>query len=212
MPAPWTAHAQGRIVGEIHGQQTVNVMHFATNSTILDEGELDTLLLQLAEAILDCAVSTLLPATSQDWKVVYCDAKRIAPAASDPIVATAPADSVGELSATSVSFASSLLHLRTGAGGRRGRGRLFLPPAGESEIAQSSLDGPTLVLIAAFAACLAGKFLGTGATTDWRLGVLSRKQLSEIGGTYDGSFRQVTSLNPVANVAVMGTRKKGRGV
>lgn len=211
MPAPWTAGAQARIIGEIHGQQTVNVMHFATNSAIFDEGALDTLLLQLAEALLECTIDTLLPAVTIDWKVVRCDAKRVYPVVSDPIVATAPAGSVGELGVTSVSFASTLYHVRTGGGGRRGRGRNFLPPAGEAQIVNSAIDAPTLALISAFLVCVAGKFMGDAATTDWRLGVLSRKNLSGVGGNFDNSFRPATSLNPVANCAVMGTRKVGRG-
>lgn len=211
MAAPWVAGAQARIIGEIHGQQTVNVMHFATNSAISDGGALDVLLLQLAEAMLACVIDTLLPAVSVDWKVIKCDAKRISPVVSDPILATAPADSVGELGVSSVSFTSSLLNLRTGGGGRRGRGRVFLPPAGEAQIANSAIDAPTLALITEFALCVAGKFLGSGATTDWRLGILSQKTLSGVGGTFDNSFREVTSLNPVADVAVMRSRRKGHG-
>lgn len=211
MPAPWSAGAQCRIIGEIHGQQTVNVLHFATNDTIADEGELDTILLALAAAMLDCVITTLLPAVTSDWKAVKCDARRISPSPSDPIVATADAGSVGELSASSVSFASSLVSVRTGGGGRRGRGRIFLPPPGEAEVSASAIDSGTLTLITAFLTCVAGKFMGTGATTPWRLGILSRKQLSGIGGTFDGSFRLATSLNPVADLAVMRSRRKGHG-
>lgn len=211
MAAPWVAGAQGRIIGEIHGQQTVNVMNFATNDQIADEGNLDTILLALAEAILDCALTTLLPATTVDWKLVRCDAKRIYPTPSDPIIATAPANSVGALSASSASFIASLISVRTGGGGRRGRGRMFLPPAGEGQIAQSAIDGPTLVLLTAFAACMAGKFLGGSPSTPWRLGVYSRKNDAAATGTFDNSFRIATSLNPVADVAVMRSRRKGHG-
>lgn len=211
MAAPWSAGAQARIIGEMHGQETVNVMHFATNESVSDPGSLDTLLLQLAEAMLACVIETLLPAVTQDWRAVKVDAKRIYPAVSDPIVATADPDSVGELGVTSVSFAASLVNLRTGGGGRRGRGRVFLPPAGEAQIAQSVIDGPTLALIAAFCTCVAGKFLGASPTTDWRLGVLSHKDLTSTGGTFNNAFRIVSSLNPVADVAVMRSRRKGHG-
>lgn len=211
MAAPWVAGAQARIIGELHGQQTVNVMHFATNDQIADEGSLDTILLQLAEALLDCAITTLLPATTVDWKLVKCDAKRIYPTPSDPIVATAPANSVGSLGVTSASFLASLITVRTGGGGRRGRGRIFLPPAGEANIAQSAIDAPTLVLLTAFAACVAGKFLGSGPSTPWRLGVYSRTNDKASAGTFDNSFRIATSLNPVADVACMRSRRKGHG-
>lgn len=213
MPAPWVAGAQGRIIGELHGSRVYNVMHFGTNDQILDEGQLDTILLQLAAALLDCAVQTLLPAVTADYKIIACDAKRISPAPSDPIVATAPPDSVGELTATSVSFAASLVHVRTGGGGRRGRGRMFLPPAGEGNIAQSAIDAPTMQQITEFLLCMAGKFMGLNPTTPWRLGVLSRTIFNQtVGGGFDNAFRAATSLNPVADVAVMGSRKKGRGI
>lgn len=211
MPAPWTAGAQARINGTLHGQQTVNVLNFATNSVILDSGALDTLLLQLAVALLECVESTLLGAVTIDWKAVSVDAKRIYPATSDPIVATADPFSTGTLPTTSVSFASSLLSLRTGAGGRRGRGRIFLPPPGEANILNSGVDSTTLAAIAAFAACVAGKFLGTSPTTDWRLGVLSRVTAGPTLSAFDTGFRQVTSLNPVANMACMRSRKVGHG-
>jgi hypothetical protein len=211
MAAPWVAGAQGRIIGELHGQQTVNVFNFGTNSAIADEAALDTLLLALAAALLDCAITTLLPAVTQDWTLIKCDAKRIYPTPSDPIISTAPGGSVGELGVTSVSFAASLISVRTGGGGKRGRGRMFLPPPGETEVTASAMDGPTLALLAAFATCMAGKFMGVSPTTDWRLGVYSRKADSETGGTFDNSFRLATSLNPVADLAVLRSRRKGHG-
>lgn len=211
MAAPWVAGAQGRIIGELHGQRTVNVLHFATNTAIADPGTLDTLLLQLAAAMLECVVDTLLPAVTSDWKIIQCDAKRIYPVASDPILATADADTVGALGSTEVSFASALVNLRTGSGGKRGRGRMFLPPPGRDDITGSTIGPGILTDIAAFLACVAGKFLGAGATTDWRLGILSRKDLTSTGGTFDNSFRVVSSLNPVADLAVMRSRRKGHG-
>lgn len=211
MPAPWVAGAQARIHGEIHGQQTVNVLNFGTNSAILDGPALDALLLQLAAALLDCVITTLLPAVSIDWRAVSCDAKRIYPVVSDPIIATADGGMVGEKSATSVSFAASLLSLRTGGGGRKGRGRLFLPPAGEAEILQSQLDSGTMTDLTAFAACLAGKFLGASPSTDWRLGVLSRVTAGPTNAAFDSGFRICTQLSPVQDVAVMRSRRKGHG-
>ena len=211
MPAPWVAFAQGRIVGKLHGVDCINVFDFATNTTINDDDNLDDLLLQLAQALLECAVSTLLPAVTQDYTLVQCDAKRIHPTASDPIVATADAGSIGTRGQTSVSFAASLINLRTGGGGRRGRGKKFLPPPGEADIAQSHIDDDVLALLAAFAACVAGKFLGASPSTDWRLGILSRKNLTEVTGTWDNSFRVVTQLSPTTLMAKMGSRKIGHG-
>lgn len=211
MAAPWAAGAEARIIGEIHGQQTVNVLHFATNTVVNDQGTLDEELLALAQALLDCIIQALVPAVTQDWKVVRVEAKRTSPAISDPIIATAPANSIGELSVASHSFAASIMNIRTGTGGRRGRGRVFLPPPGEGETTASSTDAAALLLLVQFATCLAGKFLGANPTTNWILGVLSKKDLSGVGGTFDNAFRIATSLSPVADQGIMGTRRKGRG-
>lgn len=211
MPPPWASVAECRIVGEMHGQQTVNVFHLATNTVVADPPALNALLDQLAAAMLECAIDALLPAVTLDWKLVQCDAKTLSPAVSDPVIATAPADSVGVRGVTNVSFAASLINMRTGIGGRRGRGRKFLPPAGDADIAQSAVDNDVLVLLAAFAACVAGKFMGAGKTTDWDLGILSRTDLHAAGGTFDNSFRIVTQLSAKADVAVLRSRKKGHG-
>lgn len=212
MAAPWSAGAQARIIGEIHGSQTVNVLHFATNDVINDEGQLDTILLALAQALGECVIDTLLPALSSDWKFIRTDAKRVYPVASDPIVFTGLPEHVGQLGVASHSFAASLVNVRTGGGGRSGRGKIFLPPPGESQTANSVIDGPTLVLLAAFTACVASKFMGANKTTPWTFGVLSRKIAGVPNGNFDAGFRAATSLNLNSDAAIMGSRKKGRGI
>jgi hypothetical protein len=212
MPPPWVGVAQGRIIGEIHGQQTVNVLHFATNNAELDNpSNMDAVLLALAQAIRDCVVEFLLPAVTSDWKLVQCDAKRILPVASDPIVDTGVPTDVGQLGPTSVSFASSLMKLRTGGGGRSGRGRNYLPPAGEANITNSSIDAPTLVLLAAFTACVATKFMGANPESGWTLVVLSQKNLAAVGGNMNNATRVVTNINLEADVKRMSSRQKGYG-
>lgn len=211
MAAPWSAGAECRIVGELHGSQCINVFHLATNVVANDTGQLDTILQHLAEAMLECAIQALLPAVTSDYTLKHVDARRIAPTVSDPFIATAPANSVGERGPTSVSFAASLLNMRTGIGGRRGRGRKFLPPPGEADITASAMDNATLLLLTAFATCVATKFMGANASTEWLLGVYSKTDDNAVNGTFDNSFRLVTSLNPVADIALLSSRRKGRG-
>lgn len=215
MPAPWANGAQVRINGEIHGQQTVTVLHFATNTQELDISPPSPLLTALVEAVLDCILQTLLPAVTQDWRVISVDARYLhnvgAGVLTDPVIATAPANSVGTRGVTSVSFASSLVNLRTGVVGRRGRGKMFLPPAGEADITSSDLANDVLVLLAAFGTCMAGKFLGTSPSTVWRWGVYSRA----IGGNgpynFDTGLHLISQISPSAKVAVIARRKAGRG-
>lgn len=211
MATNFSGYAQLRILGEIHGQETVNVMNFGCTTEVSDAGDWPGLLNSLATAMLACAVDALLGAVSSDWTLKSVDAKLLSPEVTDPVSVIPEGAAVGELSPTSVSFAASLIQIRTGGGGRRGRGRVFLPPAGESEIVNSELDSGTMTLLAAFVACVVGKFVGGSATESWRLGILSRKGLATSSNNFTTSFREATSLTPVQNVAVMGSRKKGHG-
>jgi hypothetical protein len=207
----WARGAQLRIVGELHGQQTINVLHLGTDEVANDAGTLNEVLLQLATAMRDCVVEFLLPAVTQDWRFVRTDAKEIFPTATDPIVVSGTPGQVGELGVTSVSFAASLATLRSGQGGRRGRGRVFLPPAGEAQTAASLIDEPTLVLLAAFTACVATKFMGANPESNWHLGVLSAKDLNKVPANFNTAFRVVSSINLSAEVAVMRSRRRGHG-
>lgn len=201
-----------RIVGEMHGSQVINVLHFNTDAEVFDDIGIDPLLTQLLEAVLACLIETLLPAVTEDYTLKFIDVRPIRGAFGDPLELQAPAGSVGELGPASVSFAASLIQVKTGGGGRSGRGRHYLPPAGEAQTLNSEIDGPTLVLIATFLACLAGKFIGNDATTPWRIGVLSQKLFANTPANFDAAFRPAQSLASVSTVAVMRSRKKGHGV
>lgn len=216
MAAPWASGAQARIVGTIHGQDTVNVLHFATNTAELDTAPPSPLLTALVTAIIECVIESLLPAVTQDWRLRYVDARFVyfgggTGHGTDPVISTAPADSIGELGPTSVSFASSLVNIRTGVNGRRGRGKIFLPPAGEAQTTNSLLDDPTMTLITAFLTCMAGKFLGTSPSTDWRMGVLSRTIAGPTNANFNAGFAVAAQLSPVNRVAVLAKRKIGHG-
>lgn len=216
MAAPWAAGAQARIAGTLHGQQTMNVLHFATNTVVDDATPPSPLLIALVEAIVDCVLTTLLPAVTIDWKFDFVDAKFIHVGGgnagfTDPVIQTAPANSVGGLGVTSVSFASTLVNIRTGLGGRSGRGKMFLPPAGEAQITQSQIDQGTQDLVIAFLTCMAGKFMGTGRTTDWLLGVASRKLAGAHFANFDAGFFVATQLSVNTNVSVLSRRKSGHG-
>lgn len=214
MPAPWNAHAIAKLQGEIHGQQTINVWHFATNSA-LGGGADVALLLALATAIMQCVETVLLPAVTQDWNVTDVTTQYMGTVTggttTDPTVLGPSGSGVGQLGPTSVSFAAALMQLRSGVAGKRGRGRSFLPPPGEAQIANSTIDDPTLTLFVAFMNCLLGKFVGVGATTDWRLGVYSHKTAGGIFGNFDAAFHEVKQLSMANKLAVISRRKTGHG-
>ena len=211
MPKPWAAGAQVRIVGMLHGQTTVNTMDLATN-TVINDGDVGTILLSLVEAIKDCVLTTLLPAVTSDWRFVRVEGFTVYPTRSNPIVVTGTPANVGQLSPTMVSFGSTLVIERSMQGGKSGQGKWFLPPAGKEEVVNSLIDDATLVLIAAFTACVAAKFMGANPSTEWRLGVLSRKIAGANNSAFDNGFFEVTGLNPKAEVAIMSSRRLGNGI
>lgn len=201
-----------RMKGRIHGQQTVNVWHFGNNQTVNDQNPLPIILTNLAVAMIACAVESLIPAVTQDWTLETVDAKLLNPTPSDPIEQTVNANNVGTRGPVNTSFESTLMRIRTGGGGRRGRGRKFLPPAGDADITNSVLsDATTLGQLDEFLQCLTQKFIGATATEPYRLGVLSDTHLRQNAGDFDGAFREATSLSIEPQVSVLRSRKVGRG-
>lgn len=211
MAAPWSAVAKLRVIGEMHGSQTVNVMHFATNTIINDEAGRNALLEQLAQAMLLCLIDFLLPAVTSDWRLLRVDVVDISSNNLNEVSIQPNAVSVGALSPASASFIATLLNLKTGGGGKSGRGKQFLPPPGEGESTASSLDPGTVTLVLAYIQCVVQKFVGADASEDWRIGVLSQKILKQPGGSLDSAFREVTSITVNSVLAKMGSRKKGVG-
>jgi len=202
---------QARILGTLHGQQTVNVLHFAGDANPADNAALVALLVQLATAILQCVTSTLIGGISEDWTCIGVDAKQIKPTPSDPQLVAAGAGTIGGRGTTNVSFVAALVNIRTGLGGKRGRGRIFLPPPGDADQTNSVLsDTSTGDFYRSFLTCLAGKFIGSGHTEPQVLGVFSHKDDTS-GNPFPASFRDATVLTLNQTMAVMRSRKVGHG-
>lgn len=211
MPAPWSSGAKLRIVGKLHGQDCINVLHFATNTQINDPTELNQRLQQLVTAMLECLVQLLPAAVTQDYTLSYVEAMQIHPTAGD-VIQQAPAQPVvGQLGPTSVSFAASLVQVRTGFSSRTKRGRIFLPPVGEAQMTNSLIDAAGIDPITAFLVCVAGKFLTNNASSIWRMGVLSRKKVNNAAPAFNDAFTEALTLLPSNVVAKMGSRKVGHG-
>lgn len=203
--------ARVRMIGSIHGSQTVNVLHFAKANADVDLPTLLGKLQILAQNVALCAVEHLLPIATDDWTFQRTEAQGVSPILTDPVVHQTPLPNVGAGGQQGVTIAASLIQIRTGRDGRKGRGRMFLPPSGESHIANGDWDAAWLLALTNFALCLAEKYGEPAGTEEWRLGVLSRRDFTAVGGTVANSFRPATQLAPQALAASMRTRKKGVG-
>lgn len=212
MPAPYAGIARARIIGRNHAGQTVNVCHFATNIVGYDAANPADALTRLATALLECVRDALLPAVPSDWRLIKITAQGIGPTLSDEVEVQALGTDIGEGTASDVSFAAQLLSLKTGKGGRSKRGRMFCPPPPEDGVTESALTPGQVALLAAFAACLATKFLTpNGTQDDWRLAVLSRKLLAANNNNFDLAVTEVTTITANSLVATMRSRKFGKG-
>lgn len=200
-----------RVLGKLHGQDCIQVLHFSTNTEVNDNPARDALILALLQAVLACIVDQLLPAVTSDYRLVGLEGSEVFPTLGDPIFQAADPNSVGALSPSSSSVLATLIQIRTGLGGKTHRGRNFWPPAGEANSANSIIDGPTMQQLTDFVNCIAGKFIGQAKTEPWSLGVYSRKLGPNTTTQWSDGFTEATAMVPSELIAVMGTRKVGRG-
>lgn len=200
-----------RILGKLHGQDCIQVLHFSTTTEVNDNPARDVLILQLLTAVLACITEQLLDAITNEYRLVGLEGTEVFPTKGDPIFLAAPADTIGTRGPTSSSVLTTLIEVRTGFGGRSNRGRNFWPPAGEADSNVSILSGEVMTALTEFVACIAGKFIGQAGTSPWRLGVYSRKLGPNPGTGWSNAFTEATALVPSEVIAVMGSRKVGRG-
>lgn len=215
MPTPESAGVVWEVVmeGRQEGQQVLNVWHFRTRTSV------DDMELRVLRACIDCLLTTLRPVLGSNYQFVKARGKRVAPDVG-PIVEVLPAanediqgDSEGD---TLPTFASLCVNIHTTRGGRSGRGKFFLPgiPEGATSGSYIETTNPYWVAVAAFLACLAGKFIKANeplGTNDVEIGVMSRK----IGGVKPPylltGFAPATGFKPRNIVGTTNSRKVGRG-
>lgn len=212
MAGPFNAGIRARVVGDINGEDCIQVLHFG----VLVPWNVDTItvnnrLKELANAIAACIRDTLLPAVTAGYIFRFVECKAIFPNESDFVQDDGPNNLTGDGLGQGVNVASQLVHVKTGQGGRRGRGRNFWPPAGENVATLGEWDPAALALIAAFCACMAGKFMEPNPTTDFRLGVYSPTIDNILGQDFADAFSPAVTLTPSNVISTMGTRRKGKG-
>lgn len=200
-----------RIVGQMEGQETDNVLHFKCVGASSDVE------LHLIVALVTCFVTHLLPVLTSSWTLQKVVWKKVSPALGVEQVYQTDMPAPGEGNAAALpSYASAVISKRTLTGGRDHRGRMYIPGIPEDQTTNSNID-PASDLWAgllAFAACMISEFYHpdpAGGTDIFDFVVYSRK----LGGS---SFpygltgvTAVSQLNPVAALGTTRSRKVGRG-
>ena len=193
------------VVGKLHGQEVEQVMHFKGGVTSTD-------VIQLINDVLDCLRTTLWPALSPEYTLVEVRAKKLYPTATDEVVTPAVSTDHGTASGESLpSFCAAVVAIKTGLAGRTHRGRNYWGGIPEGGAANSLMTGTEWGLVIAFAACLAGKFIGLTASSSWTLGVLSRKLETAVGGNPSNAFTAATNLTVSQVIGTQRRRKLGVG-
>ena len=201
-----------RVVGKIAGQDCIQVLHFGVSEIWNpDPNTVNQKLKDLANALKDCILTTLIPHLSSDYIFHRVEAQEIWPGTSDPQSSTQEAPAPGQGGPQGGLVLASLINIRTGQQQRRGRGRNFWPPAGENVATAGQWDPVFLAALAAFCACMAGKFIGPNPTTIFEVGVYSRTIDDSLGQNFQSAFSKATELIPSQIIATMGTRKLGKG-
>lgn len=213
MPGTWSAGAEVVVHGMISGQRTATVFHFGIPgpADVTDPTTLTQKLGELAAAVGECIVSTLRPAVTSDWTYIRTEASEIMLGTGIQVTDLVGANQAGTSGPQGVNVACQMIHVRSGQGGRNGLGRNFLPPGSEENATGGEWDAPALALVAAFCLCMSNKFIGGGATTEWRIGVLSQTILGGLFANFDAAFFEAIELETEAIISTMGTRRKGRG-
>lgn len=197
-------HAQVTIVGEIHGQETNNVLNFRSE---LDAGTLADLLNDIGT----CIITSLLPALSNEWKYQELRGKITSPVAGDEVIQTAGVQQGSQFAQGDVTFTAALFSVKTGFAGRSKRGRFFIAGVAKEDIINSRFTDAHMTLLVAFATCLINKFILSNSASNWRLGVLSRKTVGGAPINYETAFTPALTIVPAQTVAVMRSRRIGHG-
>jgi hypothetical protein len=204
---------QEKIHGRMDEQECLNVLHF---QTVMGANNVEN---QLLAALLNCVVTALLPGMSVNYKFESITAMRVSPTVGPELSRVPDPSGLVQGSATGdslPSFNSCVLSIRANAGGRAGRGRIFLAgiPEGSSSGSFLSPESPYFQAAVAFALCMLNAFKhfeDIPSNNEFWFGVMSRK----IGGAKPpflaAGFSKVMSIEAKRLIATTRSRKVGHG-
>ena len=201
---------QVRLIGEMHGQKTVNVLHFR------DPGGVDDITVRLILVLVNCFITHMKPVLSADFtlkEVRYQFMTTNPPGIEhiDPVV-----NGTGTGSGTALpSFCSAVVDIRSALGGGSGRGRFSLAGIPEDATIDSALDTSHAFYagLVNFVACVATAFihLGTPPANALQWVVYSRKLGGAKAPYTIGGAHDVVNTTVKTQIGTINSRKIGRG-
>lgn len=213
MPANnWANISEAVIIGTVAGQEYRNVLHFGSDVQINDDS-FAVALNQLCDDINGNMISNILNATGATVQFTAIQAKVIWPAPSAAVeVAISVVPNTGRRAGDLLpSFNAQLIKKLTARAGRSFRGRMFLPPPVESDVAGNLITPEQHGRLITVTTDMTGAFIGGNRSSDFQLGVLQRHANGQPFPLAANALHDLIALNPVDLVAVLRRRKQGVG-
>lgn len=197
----------------LHGQLCNNTMWF-TLAGELGDIDWNAKLQELAQAVVECAVTHLLPGLSSQATFDNVTATLMSVPDKIQHIEPFPANSAGALGESLPVQSAATVTFYTPYSGKQRRGGNRVAGVPEANHAQSILSGTPIAAIAAFFACLLTKFKWDTGTEDFDWIVYSRKAGFTSPSTYNFGLDAIAPVTTVVTRTVVGsqnTRKLGRG-
>lgn len=203
---------QVTVRGKLEGQDCQNVMAF---KCVNASSNVET---DLLAALITCFVLHLIPVLSGSYRLESARGKQVSPILGPEIEVVPGVGEEQEGQGTGdglPSFVSNCISVHTTRGGKSGRGRIYIGGIVEGDTTQSSIntESATWTAIAAFIACVAGKFLGDGfnPSQKFSFGVISRKLGGPVPPYNSEAFARYTNMVPHPALGTTRSRKIGHG-
>lgn len=153
--------------------QVVNVMHFVSQNV----GPPGDEPIDLANDFVTNLTTTLKARANNNTTFQYVEVQKIVPFSGGPAVVNFPGGTVGGVAEALVSATlSEVVTIYSERGGRRGRGRVYLPPGGTAGSAGGGLwQTVQLTRTQNWINAMVARYITATPTPRWMLGVWSRR-------------------------------------
>lgn len=201
---------QVRLIGEMHGQKCVNVLHFR------DPGGVDDVTIRLIQVLVNCFITHLVPVLSADFtlKEVRYQFMTSDPPGVEHVFTVVGGQGTGSGTALP-SFCSAVVGLRTIIGGGSGRGRISFAGIPEDQTIDSQLDpaAPFFAGLVNFVACVATAFIfATTPPANSLVWVVYSRKLGGAKVPFGiGGAQDIKTTHVKGQIGTINSRKVGRG-
>jgi hypothetical protein len=188
--------------------QVVNVLHFVQDDPLPTRGGLE-----LAQDFVTNMTTTLKARSSLATSYLFVEVQKIVPMEGGPVTVNFPAGTTGGVSGGLASATlAEVVTIYSQRGGRRGRGRIYLPSS--STDAANATDGQWTTTqsnrTVAFCTALAARYIDATKPIGWALGVWSRASGPVMPPWTTAQFARATAL--VVRRTIRNQRRRQLGV